>query len=382
MTTEEMITTPAAWEEFRAGMAESPQDREDLEQEARRCLHAGRICVTDKKIPPPAGCSPHEYVSQAPYWWPDPAKPDGLPYVRRDGETNPEHALSDRASLEHLREAVTCLTLQYQVSGDEAFARRAGTLLRGWFLDPETRMNPNLEYAQHIPGICRGRGIGLIDTVAFCHILDLVCHLPATECWTPQDLAALKAWMADYLDWFLTSSHGRTEVLEPNNHGTWYDVQAVCMALFCGRDDIAARPLETHTLRRIGTQIAPDGSQPHELARTLSLSYCTFNLVGFAILCTLARRLGLDLWNAGGGAGGTVTDAVHWMIPYCTGTAPWKWRQIKPFNPGIAVFLFSLAARGTGDVAAAAACRRMVGHPWNKVTLWRTGVREYGPAKT
>ena len=28
--------------------------------------------------------------SVGPYWWPDPSKPDGLPYIRKDGHKNPE----------------------------------------------------------------------------------------------------------------------------------------------------------------------------------------------------------------------------------------------------------------------------------------------------
>ena len=36
----------------------------------------------------PDGVDPHDYVSYAPYWWPDPKKEDGLPYIHRDGHIN------------------------------------------------------------------------------------------------------------------------------------------------------------------------------------------------------------------------------------------------------------------------------------------------------
>lgn len=32
----------------------------------------------------------HDYYSFPPYWWPNPDTQDGLPYIRKDGQTNPD----------------------------------------------------------------------------------------------------------------------------------------------------------------------------------------------------------------------------------------------------------------------------------------------------
>ena len=48
-------------------------------------LSDGPWSVMDKQHVPPSG-DKHDYMSLGPYWWPDPDKPDGLPYIRRDGE--------------------------------------------------------------------------------------------------------------------------------------------------------------------------------------------------------------------------------------------------------------------------------------------------------
>src|SRR5205823_7105303 len=60
-----------------------------LEREARDLMRAGPWSVMDKTRVAPSG-DKHDYVSYAPYWWPDSTKPNGLPYIQRDGLVNPE----------------------------------------------------------------------------------------------------------------------------------------------------------------------------------------------------------------------------------------------------------------------------------------------------
>src|SRR5512144_3453095 len=127
-------------------------------------------------------------MSQAPYFWPDPKTPRGLPYIRRDGERNPEiNKITDHRSLDDLENAVETLALAYYFKGDEAHAAKAVQLLRTFFLDPATRMNPNLEYAQFIPGINTGRGIGLIETRGLPRVVDAIGLLAGSKSLTQVD---------------------------------------------------------------------------------------------------------------------------------------------------------------------------------------------------
>lgn len=335
---------------------------------ADRAAAIPRLTVVDKVTRPASGDA-HDYMSFGPYWWPDPAQADGLPYLRRDGETNPASG-GDRPDLEKLQAAVSLLTVMARVENSADYARAAARLLRGWFLDPNTRMNPHLRFAQGIPGICEGRGIGIIDTWGLCFLVEEIGLLEGSAEWTGEDLAGVKAWFSSYLDWLLESPEGRQECAEANNHGTWYDAQIASFALFCGREEMARRQIEKFTRSRINRHFQPDGRQPHELPRTLSWTYCTFNLLAFACIARAGDRLGLDLWNWESPGGGKILQGVRWMLPYYLGEKSWTWPQIAPFRAARAAMLLGLVARGTANPAFSDAARALSFHPWDRVSVW------------
>lgn len=363
-----LLLGDTAWASFRADLLAHTRARRQLESAAAPALKITRLSVVDKPSLPPSG-DPHDYVSFGPYWWPDPDKADGLPYIRRDGETNPASG-GDRVALEQLAASVSTLGALARLGLSPEPARQAGRLLRTWFIAPSTRMNPHLTYAQGVPGHCTGRGIGIIDTSWFCFLVDEIARLEFNSNWTPDDLRAVRVWFSDYLDWLLESLEGNQECAEFNNHGTWYDAQVVCFALFCGRDHIARLQIEQCTFGRLSSHLAADGRQPHELNRTLSLTYCTFNLLAFACIALAARRLHLDLWNWTSPQNGRLIQAIRWLLPYYSGESPWIWPQLSPFKPARAALLLNLAADGTGDLAFSALSRRLSTHPLDRVSPW------------
>jgi Alginate lyase len=302
-----------------------------LEADARKALAITPTSVMDKAITPPSG-DKHDYVSQAPYWWPDPSKPDGKPYIRKDGQRNPEiNTITDRDNLGRLGDAVTTLSLAYAYAGREEYAAHAARLVRVWFLDPATRMNPHLQYGQYIPGINQGRGIGIIETRNLPELLDGVMLLSSSPAWTKADEAGLQAWMRAYLTWLVESTHGREEAKNGNNHETWYDVQVAGLALYTGQVDVARRTVEG-ARARVASQIEPDGRQPRELERTQSWHYSQFNIIAFMNLASLGTRAGVDLWNYRTADGRSIRGAVDFLVPYAAGERAWAFDQITPFS--------------------------------------------------
>jgi hypothetical protein len=301
---------------------------------AEKALKAGPFSVVHSRPRKPPSGDPHDYLSQAPYWWPDPKKPDGLPYIRRDGQTNPERNQFDSPLLAKMSSAVGTLAQAYRLTGDERYAAHAARLVRVWFLDPATRMNPNFNYAQFVPGRNDGRGTGIIESRNFLTVVDAVGLLRDAPAWTRADQAGLEEWFRRYLHWLQTSKQGKEEAAAANNHGSWYDVQVVTFALFTGDRKTAKAVLEQARAKRIARQIEPDGRQPLELKRTKSFAYSVFNLEALVHLAALGERLGVDLWGYRTKDGRSLRQALDWLLPYALGEKEWPYKQLGKLQAG------------------------------------------------
>lgn len=298
-------------------------------KDADKSLSAGPYSVMFKEFTPPSG-DKHDYASLSPYWWPDPGKPDGKPYIRKDGEINPERAKYDLDPMGNMANAVGDLSLAYYFTGDEKYATKAAELIRVWFLNEDTRMNPNCTYAQFVPGRDEIRAAGCIETNRIRKVVDADGLLQGSAAWTAEDSTQLRSWFKEFLNYLLTSEQGMKEASAANNHGTWYGVQTATYALFVGDDALAKKLIETHGRDRIASQIEPDGKQPEELARTNGYDYSRYNILAHLELCMLGERVGLDLWSYKTDDGRSLRTAIDWLLPYATGQKKWEYQQIKP----------------------------------------------------
>jgi hypothetical protein len=314
-----------------AGDDELRQALDSLIAAADKLLAVRPPSVTEKRRPAPSG-DPHDYTSLAPYYWPDSSTRNGLPYVRRDGRRNPEADDSrftdrDRAGL--VGSAMETLGLAWHFTGHKPYAAHAAAFARTWFVDEPTRMNPHLRYAQAVRGANDGRGAGILEGRDLVEAIDAVALIDDAGVLSSADRAAIASWAGSYLDWLLESDHGRHEQAAANNHGTYYDVQVVQLALATGRQGLAVDVLEEAGPRRIAVQIEPDGSQPHELVRTKSLGYSAFNLRALCQLATLGDHVGIDLWNYQTPDGRSIRRAIDFLVPYVSAPHRWPHEQIS-----------------------------------------------------
>jgi hypothetical protein len=319
-----------------------------LTKAADKQLTVPIVAVTDKKsLLPPSGDA-HDYFSLSPYWWPDPAKPDGLPYIRRDGETNPESKRDlDRPRMAIMTENVSTLALAYYFTGDARYASRAGAQLRAWFLDAGTRMTPHLRFAQLVRGNDAERGSGIIDTHDFIEVVDAALLLEGSTGWSAEDAAGLRRWMRSYLTWLRETPNGIHEHDAKNNHGSWYAAQTATLALYVG-DTTLARTIATEAKARIGWQFTPEGKQPLELERTKSMHYSTFNAEALAVLADIGQRLGVDLWQYQAPEGGSLRKGIDLIAAYAAEPAQWPGQQIEPVDPKVVLQLLQHANGSLG----------------------------------
>ncbi|GIZ09407.1 alginate lyase family protein [Flavobacterium sp. UMI-01] len=290
--------------------------------------------VTDKEMIPPSG-DKHDYMSMGRYWWPDPTKSDGLPYIRKDGVSNPEIEKLDRYPLGDFARGVETLALAYSITSDEKFAQKAVENLRIWFINKETKMNPNMNFGQTVPGFRNGlgRGEGVLDTYSFVEMLDGVELLKKSKLFTTNDQLAIKEWFEAYVNWLQTSPVAKEEQEGKNNHGTAFDVQLARYAMFIGNQDLARRLVTEFPEKRLYKQIEPNGAQPLELERTTAFGYSVFNLTHFLDMCKIGQVLKIDLLAAQSSDGRSILKAFDFLIPfYGKPAADFPYKQIKDWE--------------------------------------------------
>ncbi len=323
---------------------------ENLREKAEKLLTAKRISVVDRRIRAASG-DIHDYASMGPYWWPNPNTENGLPYIRKDGQHNPETKDSGWGDL---FDSILYLTLAAYYLEEPKYAEKAIDNIRIWYLDPETKCNPHLNYAQSIPGICDGRGIGLIDTNGSHQLFESVAILDAMGYMPGDVITGLKAWYTDFLNWMLTSEIGVDEERQPNNHGAWYDVQVAVTALFLDRPILAERTLTLAYERRILKHIDAEGKQPHELARTNAIGYSTMNLHALMKIANLAKKAKCkkDMWHEKREDGSyALKAAIDYLSQFADGLEKFPYSQLngKPNPDGCARLMLTAAKEYPSD---------------------------------
>ena len=334
-----------------------------LKRTADRERHEGPWSVMDKKTT--VSPDKHDYYSLATYWWPSepktPDNPNGCPFVQKDGHWAPDVATTgDLPTLHSSWTAISDLSLAWFYTRDPAYARRAELDARTWFLDPATRMNPNMQYSQAIP--CgddpQGRNYGIIESSqAITQVLDALAILDSgAPGWGARDRAGIRGWMSAFLTWMQTSDFGKAETATKNNHGTWMDLQNAALALYLGDTATATALIQGAETKRIAPQIAADGSQPGELSRTRPWHYANFNVQAFCRLADAGRRVGVDLWSYTAPNGASVTKAVDFLIAGAeNGESSWPYPDFDVFDQSLALDKLHTAAVHADDATARAA---------------------------
>jgi hypothetical protein len=297
-------------------------DKERILKAAKAALEIEPLTITKYTAKLSQG-GPNDFYSNGDYWWPDPKKPDGLPYIQKDGQSNPDNFDKHRLAVRGLRNAVAALGAAYQITGEERYATTAAVLLRVFFLDPKTRMNPHLKYAQAIPGVSQGRGIGIIDALHLVEVPLAIKAMQKSPSLPKEDIADLKKWFSDFIEWMTTSKNGKDEAAAKNNHSVAYFLQLAVYADFVGEEKQLTACRKQFKEVFVKEQMAADGSFPRELARTKPYAYSIFQLDNMASLCQVLSRPDDNLWTYQLPDGRGIGKAMSFLYPFLVDKSKW-----------------------------------------------------------
>ena len=339
-------------------VSNDPAYAKPLIKAAEAALKRGPYSVMDKAEVPASG-DRHDYYSIGPYWWPTEGRPNGEPYSRRDGDVNPVSRSNefDKDRMMKFSSDVRVLALAYHHLGDQRYADHAAQLLRAWFITPATRMNPNLNYGQAVPGVNSGRGEGIIELNALSGVVESIGLIEPAGVLTESETSSLRTWFAHLAGWMANSPIGQEQREKLNNHGIHYDYMITHFALFAGLEPLAKQVVADFPARRLAVQINEDGSLPEELARTRSWHYSFFALEAATKLATVGECVGLDLWSAKTNEGRGLAKAFAFLAPYQADSAKWPYKDSGLTNPAkqesikrVAMEPLRMMAWGTGDM--------------------------------
>jgi len=301
-------------------------DRERILKAATVALKQTPVTITAFPAKLSQG-GPNDFYSNGDYWWPDPDKPDGLPFIRRDGESNPGNFSQHRMAVKAVRDSVAALAAAYKITGDDQYAAKAAELLRVFFLDEKTRMNPSLNFAQAIPGVSPGRGIGIIDALHLIEIPPAVRAMEKSKAFPAATDAGLRQWFRDLAEWMTTSKNGIDEAHTKNNHAVAFYLQLAVYADFTGDEAKLALCRKQFKEVFVPGQMALDGSFPLELERTKPYGYSIFQLDNMTLLCQVLSTEADNLWAFELPDGRGIRKAVEYLFPFLADKSTWP---LKP----------------------------------------------------
>lgn len=305
----------------------SKQTKETLQkqtiEEAEWALNQIPITVTATSSIRSAG-GKNDFYSEGDYWWPNPANPNG-PYIQKDGLTNPDNFVAHRFAMIRFSQIIGSLASAYKITSDAKYVKQAVLHLRAWFVNQETKMNPNLQYAQAIKGLFTGRGIGIIDTI---HLMDVAQGILVMQNKIKkEDLLAIKNWFAEYLNWLMSHPNGKAELEAKNNHGTCFTMQVASFAKLTNNQKLLNFCTDRFKTLLLPTQMANDGSFPLEMARTKPYGYSIFNLDAMSILCQILSTPKDNLWEYETTEGKSIKKGINFLYPFIVDKTKWT---LKP----------------------------------------------------
>jgi len=300
-------------------------EKERVLKNANENINIQPITITANIAKRSAG-NQHDFYSEGDYWWPNPEDLDGA-YIRKDGVTNPDNFTKHREAMIRFCEIAGSLGSAYIITNDEKYVEALLPHLKAWFINEDTKMNPNLLFAQAIKGKVTGRGIGIIDTIHLLEVALAVKAIEGSKTVNKTEIIAIKKWFSEYLNWLTTHPFGDKERDNGNNHSTCWTLQVAVFAdLVDNKKQIEfCKTFYKETL--LPEQMAVDGSFPKETARTKPYGYSLFNLDAMTSLCQILSTENDNLFDYETKDGKSIQLGMKFLYPFIKIKEDWPFQK-------------------------------------------------------
>ena len=273
---------------------------------------------------PVKGLDRHTYYSEDTEWWPQDGSPDA-PYEHRQGYSNPHAFNAHRDAFVRLNGVVAACVAAWRLTAETRYAEHAMLHLRAWFLDADTRMEPNLEHAACIPPSSVGTPRGVEDTVAMAELVRATSFLCAYNgVATEEEAAGLRAWFGSFATWLNESKKGFIARESKDRLAIGWTLQATECARFAR---MGALQLEcSHRFRdKLLRQMTFDGDFPAELHHADAYASSIFTLDCLSLTCEALSTPMDRLWDYNLPDGRGMRSAVAFLYPALDRRAAWKY---------------------------------------------------------
>jgi hypothetical protein len=270
----------------------------------------------------------NNYTSLAVYYNPNPDTPSGFPYVRMDGVRNKEfYTMGDNNYTAAFMGLISPLCILYYFTKNEEYANKAIQALQVFFVNEQTKMNPDLTYSGIVIGNSmsdlRIRG-AIIDADRFSIVPDLIELLKPSSFWNSNIEDSMTSWFNDLSNWLKTSDRGILQGEYTHNIRTSYMRQLCSYLCASGKSDEAKEYLANNITDVLSAQIDTDGKQILEMDRTQPRHYSNFNLRLLVGLATMSNSLGINVWNYEDAEGkGSIRKAMNYLCHYYMNPEEW-----------------------------------------------------------
>jgi len=240
----------------------------------------------------------HNYESLSTYFWENEKDPSAR-WVAKDGQKNPERLKYDGAKINIFYNRCKYLAQAYCLTSDTRYSEQYLADVKSWFVNKQTRMIPNMEYAQIIPNDNgnRGKAYGIIDAYVLTDVVESLILMRQKNVINKNVENKIKKWFKKFSNWLRKSEKGMEQRSASNNLSIAYDVMMCEFYYYIGDKKRYEQIVGQFLSDRLEKQFLPDGTQPHELKRAKPISYSIYNLELVLDFCTMQWHSGVDYYS-------------------------------------------------------------------------------------